>query len=88
VGDVLGRVVQGPPIGPIEPEKTLTRYYVVRLTQKLEPHERTFEEAERTIRVKLSQDQIHAAEEKMLDGLRAKFPVQVDEAALATVKVP
>jgi DNA-directed RNA polymerase subunit F len=63
------------------------RFYVVRLTQKLEAHARTFAEAERTIRVKLAQDQMRAAEQRLVDGLREKFPVQIDEAALAAVKV-
>lgn len=63
------------------------RFYVVRLTQKLEPHERTFEEAERTIRVKLAQDKMRAKEDELLAELRKTVKVEIDEAAVGTVKV-
>jgi hypothetical protein len=75
-GDVLGRVV-----------KADGKFYVVRLTQKIDAHERTYEEAERVIRVKLAQDKLRAREEALLEELKKEFPVQVDEAALAQVKV-
>ena len=64
------------------------RFFVVRLTQKLPPHDRTFEEAERTIRVKLSQDRLRAKEDQLIAELRKSVKVEVDESALATVKVP
>lgn len=67
--------------------KSGEQFYVVRLTQKSPPHERTLAEADRTIRVKLAQDKIRAKEEELLNGLRAQFPVQIDEQALANVKV-
>ena len=54
---------------------------------KIDAHERTFAEAERTIRVKLAQDKLRAKQEALLDELRSEFPVQIDEAALAQVKV-
>ena len=63
------------------------RFYVVRLTQKLAPHERTFEEAERTIRVKLAQDRLRAKEDELLAELRKSVKVEVDQAAVSTVKV-
>jgi peptidyl-prolyl cis-trans isomerase C len=63
------------------------KYYVVRLTQKLPPHDRTFEEAERTIRVKLAQDKLRAKEADILAELRKSVKVEVDEGALASVKV-
>ena len=63
------------------------KFYVVRLTQKLPPHERTFEEAERTIRVKLAQDKLRAKEEELIIELRKGMKVEVDEAAVASVKV-
>ena len=37
--------------------------------------------------MKLSQDKIRAKEDETLASLRAQFPVQIDEAVLATVKV-
>jgi hypothetical protein len=76
VGDVLGRVVQFE-----------VRYFVVRLTQKTEAHDRSFVEAERSIRVKLVQDKIRKRDEDLVAALRAKYPVQIDEAALAKVSV-
>jgi parvulin-like peptidyl-prolyl isomerase len=75
-GDVLGRYV-----------KAGDKFYVVRLTQKTDAHERTLQEAERTIRVKLAQDKLRGREDALLAELRTQFPVQIDETALATVHV-
>ncbi len=74
--DVLPRVV------PAE-----SRFYVVRFTQKTDAHERTYQEAERAIRVKLAQDKIRAKEDELLGQLRVKYPVVVDDKVLATVRV-
>ncbi len=63
------------------------RFYVVRLTQKIAPHERTYEEAERSIRVKLAQDKLRAKEDELIAELKKSVKVEVDEAALATVKL-
>jgi parvulin-like peptidyl-prolyl isomerase len=63
------------------------KYFVVRLTQKLAPHERTFAEAERSIRVKLAQDKLRAKEDELIVELRKSVKVEIDEQALATVKV-
>ncbi len=76
VGDVLGRVV-----------KSGGKAYIVRLSQKTDAHERALAEADRSIRVKLAQDKIRAKEDEQLAQLRTQFPVQIDEAVLATVKV-
>ena len=76
VGDVLPRVV-----------KSGTRYYVVKLTGRTEAHDRSLEDSERQIRVKLAQDTIHAREVALLDDLRKQYPVKIDEAALAQVAV-
>lgn len=75
-GDVLGRVV-----------KSGDKSYVVRLTQKLDAHERTFAEAERAIRVRIAQDRSKSKEDETYQSLRKQFPVKIDDAALATVKV-
>jgi peptidyl-prolyl cis-trans isomerase C len=75
VGDVLPRLV-----------KTGGRAYVLKLTSKTEPHERTFAEAERAIRVKLAQDKIRARQDELLDDLRKQYPVTIDENALGEVK--
>lgn len=76
VGGVLDRVVAAK-----------GKFFVVRLTQKLPAHERTFEEAERTIRVKLAQDKLRAKEEELLAELRKSVKVEVDQGALASAKV-
>jgi peptidyl-prolyl cis-trans isomerase C len=75
-GGVLGRVVASD-----------GKFYVVRLESKTDPHERSLEEAERPIRVKLAQEKLRAKQDAMLADLRVQFPVQIDEAALAQVKV-
>ncbi len=74
--DVLARVV-----------KSGEKFYVVRLAQKLDAHERTFTEAERAIRVRIAQDRAKNKEDEAYQSLRKQFPVKIDEAALATVKV-
>jgi DNA-directed RNA polymerase subunit F len=67
--------------------KSAGKYYVVRMTIKEDPKERSMAEADRSIRVKLAQDKLRGREADLLAQLRAKFPVQVDDATLATVKV-
>jgi peptidyl-prolyl cis-trans isomerase C len=76
VGDVLPRVV---PAGG--------KFYVVKLESKAEGRDRTLQDAERSIRVKLAQDRARAAEDSLLEELRKQYPVQIDQAALAEVKV-
>jgi peptidyl-prolyl cis-trans isomerase C len=63
------------------------KFYVVRFTSKADPHDRSFSDAERSIRVKLAQQKLHARQEELVDELRKRYPVKVDEAALAAVKV-
>jgi peptidyl-prolyl cis-trans isomerase C len=63
------------------------KFYIVRLTQKTDAHERTYAEAERSIRVKLVQEKIREKEEALLAQLKTTFPVQIDDAVLATVRV-
>ena len=76
VGDVLPRVVAGG-----------GKFYVVKLESKTDGRERTLQDAERSIRVKLAQDKARAAEDALLEDLRKQYPIQIDEAALAQVKV-
>jgi peptidyl-prolyl cis-trans isomerase C len=80
-----------PKVGDVY-EKTIkpahdAHLYIVRLTQKTEAHERTLAEADRPIRVKLVQEKVRASEEDLLNRLRAEYPVQIDDAVLATVHV-
>jgi hypothetical protein len=76
VGDVLPRVV--PAAG---------KFYVIKLESKSDARDRTLQDAERSIRVKLAQDKVREGEEALLVELRRQYPVQIDEAALAQVKV-
>jgi hypothetical protein len=77
VGDVLPRVIAGGD----------GRFYVLRLTQKIDAHARSLGEADRSIRVKLAQDKMKQKEDAMLASLRSQYPVQIDEAAIANVRV-
>jgi len=76
-------------VGDVSPDPVASggRFYVVKLSAKTDPHDRTLQDAERTIRVRLAQDKIRDKQAAMLDDLRKQFPVKVDDAALATVKV-
>lgn len=62
------------------------KFYVVRLTQKIAPHERGYEEAERSIRVKLAQDKLREKEDALIAELKKEVKVEIDEAALATIR--
>jgi len=86
---VRAAVFQIPKVGDVLPTAVHAdgKVYVVRLSVKNEPQDRTLEEAERSIRVKLSQDRVRASEDGLLSRLRAKFPVQIDDGVLGTVKV-
>jgi hypothetical protein len=76
VGQVLGRVVAAG-----------GKFYVVKLQSKTAPRDLTLQDAERSVRVKLSQEKARASEDALLDELRKQFPVAIDEAALAAVQV-
>jgi len=76
VGDVAGAAVAAN-----------GKFYLVRLTQILAPHDRAFAEAERAIRVKLAQDKARAKEDAFLADLRTQYPVEMNEVALAQVRV-
>ncbi|HEY8077748.1 MAG TPA: peptidyl-prolyl cis-trans isomerase, partial [Labilithrix sp.] len=75
VGDIYAKVVSAG-----------GKFYVVKLAQKLAPHERSFQEAERSIRVKLAQDKLRAKENDLLAELRKSVKVEIDESALSTVR--
>jgi parvulin-like peptidyl-prolyl isomerase len=78
-----------------EPEAVLGRvvedgatFHVVRVTGTSAARDRAFEEAERTIRVKLVEEKLRAAEAGLDKTLRERFPVEIDQAALSKVAVP
>jgi hypothetical protein len=75
VGDVWGEVV------PAE-----GAFYILRMTSRAEPAQRSFAEAERTIRVTLAEQRLTETEAKLERELRQRYPVRIDEAALATLE--
>lgn len=77
VGAVLDRVVEAD-----------GRFFLVKLAGRTGAHERTFAEAERSIRGQLLQQQLTAREQQQEDELKKKYPLSIDEAALAQVKLP
>jgi parvulin-like peptidyl-prolyl isomerase len=63
------------------------KFHVVRMTALTPPRERSYAEAERSIRVTLVQELVKKREAELDAELRKRFPVTVDEAALAKIKV-
>ncbi len=87
--EMRAALFQIPEIGQIYPQVVVSagNFYILKLTQKTDPRERSFAEAERTIRAKLSEDSVQRQQDALLAELKTKFPVTIDEAALATVHV-
>jgi peptidyl-prolyl cis-trans isomerase C len=77
VGGVHGQVV-----------RAAGKFYIVRLIGKTEARVRSFADAQRSIRVSLVQQRIRAAEDELQAELRQRFPVRVDDVALAQIRVP
>lgn len=63
-------------------------FHIVRLVGKTAARQRTASEAERTIRVRIVQQDLKKKEAAFDQELRRRFPVKLDEAALAKVAVP
>ena len=64
------------------------RFYLVRLAGKTPAHERSFAEAERSIRGILVQEKMEQRTKALEEELKKQFPVAIDDAALAQVRVP
>jgi hypothetical protein len=77
VGAVLDHVVE-----------TEGKFFIVRMAGITAGHTRTLAEADRSIRVALIQEKLQQKEEELEAKLRQKFPIEIDERALANVKVP
>lgn len=77
VGGVLPRVVAA-----------AGAFHIVRMTGKTDARDRTFADAERSIRVALVQERIRAREAELESELKKKYPVTIDEAQLAKIAVP
>ena len=69
-----------------EPVLLQGRYHVVRLTSRTPARQRSFAEAERSIRVTLVQQRLEVSRRQLLDDLMKKFPVTVNQSLLATIK--
>jgi peptidyl-prolyl cis-trans isomerase C len=63
-------------------------FHVVRLTGKTDARDRTFADADRSIRVALVQERIRAREAELEAELKKKYPVTIDEVQLAKIPVP
>jgi peptidyl-prolyl cis-trans isomerase C len=63
-------------------------FHVLRLTGKTDARDRTFADAQRSIRVALVQERIRAREAELEQELKKKYPVTIDEAQLAKIPVP
>jgi len=62
------------------------RYHILRLTSRTPARQRSFAEADRSIRMTLTQHRIEASRQQLLDELKKKMPVVVNQELLATVK--
>jgi parvulin-like peptidyl-prolyl isomerase len=69
-----------------EPVSVQGRYHVLRLTSRTPPRQRTFAEAERSIRMTLAQKRVETSRQQLVQDLKQKFPVVVNQQLLATVK--
>ncbi len=77
-------------VGSVLPEVVADggMFHIVRLSSRTDARDRPFEEAERTIRITLVQELVKQREANLEKELRAKFPVSIDEKALAEVHAP
>jgi peptidyl-prolyl cis-trans isomerase C len=64
------------------------KFYVIRLMSTTPPRERKYEDSERAIRTAVVQAKIREKEQALEAELRKKFPVTVDDAALAKMPMP
>lgn len=64
------------------------KFYVIRLMSTTPARERKYEDSERAIRTAVVQSKIREKERALEEELRKKFPVTVDEAALAKMPLP
>jgi hypothetical protein len=87
--EVRRAVFQIEKVGDLSPApvKAGGKFYLVKLSTKTDPHDRSLQEAERMIQVRLAQDKAHVREERLLDDLRQQFHINIDETALGQVKV-
>jgi peptidyl-prolyl cis-trans isomerase C len=89
-GPVRKALFEIPQIGGVYPGVVADqgKYYVLRMTGKTDARDRTQAEADRSIRVSILQQKIQDREKQLEAELRKKYPVRVDQAALAQVEIP
>ena len=77
-------------VGSVGPEviEAEGKLFILRLNGITPPHRRTLAESERSIRVLLLQERMLKKERDLEVELRKKYPVQIDDQALAQVKIP
>ena len=63
-------------------------FHVVRMTGRTAARDRSYQDAERTIRVALVQQRIRTREAELEQELKQRYPVSVDDEALSQAKVP
>lgn len=87
---LLSALFEIPTVGSVYPKPVREgqRYYVLRLTGRTEARDRAFNEAERSIRVRMVEQRIAQAEDRLLSDLKRQYPVTIDEQALSRVEVP
>ncbi len=71
-----------------EPVKVGEKYFVVRLSGMSKAHTRTLAEAERAIRIAILQAKLAEREAALEADLKKRFPIHIDEQALAAVALP
>jgi peptidyl-prolyl cis-trans isomerase C len=83
-------VFEIPKVGEVYPQLVAHggRFHVLRLVSLVEARQRTLEEAESAIRLRLSQAAQEQAEVELLGRLRQSISVSIDEAALERVPEP
>jgi parvulin-like peptidyl-prolyl isomerase len=64
------------------------KFYVIRMVSSTPARERKFEDSERAIRTAVVQSKIREKERALEEELKKKFPVTVDDAALAKMPMP
>lgn len=62
------------------------KYHVLRLTSLMPARQRTYAEAERSVRMTLAQKHIETSRQELLDELKKQLPVSVNAALIAKVK--
>jgi peptidyl-prolyl cis-trans isomerase C len=77
-------------VGHVHPQLVADggRFIIVRLVSKIDARQRTLEEAETAIRLRLVQALQERAEADLIANLRRTVPIQIDEATLGAVAPP